>query len=142
MPAASVAIRIVTSFLMKRSINLCEHSEDLSDDTKTQEIIPIKAQRIFVLKRLGDDEEAAKIAKEIKDILGTTNIDAATRKLAEKVHTPYNSTLYASLTFHRRVDLPLVSVRRRIVFGVAHQFQYGRLECHCVRSSNTKSADT
>lgn len=69
--------------LLKRAINLCEHSEDLSDETKTQEIIPIKAQRIFVLQRLGENDEATSLAQDIRKVLGAADIDAATRKLAE-----------------------------------------------------------
>lgn len=69
--------------LLKRAINLCEHSEDLDEDTKTQELIPMKAQRIFVLQRLGDKDEALSLAQDLKNIIDSANIDATSRKLAE-----------------------------------------------------------
>lgn len=69
--------------LLKRAINLCEHHEELSQDDKTLELVPLKSQRIFVLQRNGKLNDAANLAKEVETTLKDSAADAATRKLAE-----------------------------------------------------------
>lgn len=94
--------------LLKRAINLCEHSEDLSDDTKAQEMIPMKAQRVFVLQRLGEKDEAATLAQDLKKVLGSAQVDASTRKLAENnvlITTDITNPFIAHKTFDS-VSLP------------------------------------
>jgi len=69
--------------LLKRAVSLCEHHEELSDDEKVVELVPLKAQRIFVLRRIGKDEEAAALAKEVEASLNSAAVDARTRRIAE-----------------------------------------------------------
>ncbi|KAK5095841.1 Signal recognition particle subunit SRP72 [Exophiala xenobiotica] len=69
--------------LLKRAVSLCEHHEELSDEDKTVELVPLKAQRIFILQRLGKAEEAATLAKEVQASLEGAALDARTRRLAE-----------------------------------------------------------
>ena len=45
---------------------LCKHSEDLSDEEKAAELLPINIQRIHVLERLGKSAEAKAVASEVK----------------------------------------------------------------------------
>ena len=73
--------------LLKRANELCKHSEDLSAEEKTTELLPMNIQRVYVLERLGKLEDAKKIIAEIKmeDIS-----DLSTRKIG------YNNLLTSS----------------------------------------------
>ncbi|KAI9832657.1 MAG: hypothetical protein M1819_004242 [Sarea resinae] len=66
--------------LLKRAKDLCNASEELSDEEKVSELLPIAVQQIYVLSMLGKADEAAKYSKEITmdDIP-----DASTRKVAQ-----------------------------------------------------------
>lgn len=52
--------------LLKRSKDLCEASEDLSDEEKRIELVPIIVQQAYVSSRLGKTDEAASLQKSIK----------------------------------------------------------------------------
>lgn len=66
--------------LLKRAKELCRHSEDLTEEQKADELLPISVQQVYVLQCLGKTSEAANIAKEIKvQDIG----DIATRKVAQ-----------------------------------------------------------
>ncbi|KAK5069561.1 Signal recognition particle subunit SRP72 [Lithohypha guttulata] len=69
--------------LLKRAVNLCEHHEELSAEDKAVELVPLKAQRIFVLQKLQKHDEAAELAKELSASLKDAAVDVSTRKLAE-----------------------------------------------------------
>lgn len=69
--------------LLKRAVSLCEHHEELSDEDKAVELVPLKAQRIFILQRIGKAEEAATLAKEVEASMKGAAVDARTRKIAE-----------------------------------------------------------
>ncbi|KAJ9664663.1 Signal recognition particle subunit SRP72 [Neophaeococcomyces mojaviensis] len=69
--------------LLKRAISTCEHHAELSPQDKAVELAPLKAQRVFVLQKLGNSEEASSVAKEVEAILDGVSVDAATRKLAQ-----------------------------------------------------------
>jgi len=45
--------------------DLCEALEDLSDEEKRAEILPIMVQQVYVLTRQGRMEEAEKMAESI-----------------------------------------------------------------------------
>lgn len=45
---------------------LCKHSEDLPDEEKVAELLPITVQQLYVFERLGKVEEAKAIASELK----------------------------------------------------------------------------
>lgn len=51
--------------LLKRSKELCKHSEDLTDQQKADELLPISVQQLFVLLSLGKITEAETLAAEI-----------------------------------------------------------------------------
>lgn len=46
--------------------DLCKYSEELSDDEKTAELLPISVQQLYILECLGKSDEAQAIASEIK----------------------------------------------------------------------------
>lgn len=46
-------------------LDLCSALDELSDHEKAAEIIPICAQQLFVLSRLGKTDEAERIASDI-----------------------------------------------------------------------------
>lgn len=54
------------NFLLKRARDLCESLEELSDDEKRAEVLPIMVQQAFVLTKLGKAEEAEVLRKMIK----------------------------------------------------------------------------
>lgn len=69
--------------LLKRSINLCEHLDSYSDEDKAVELVPLLAQRVYVLQKLQKADEASKIAQELEATLQGTKVDAKVRRLAE-----------------------------------------------------------
>ena len=46
-------------------IDVCQASEDLSDEEKAIEILPIRVQQLYVLTRLGKVDEANALAGQI-----------------------------------------------------------------------------
>lgn len=55
------------SILLKRAADLCEATEDLSEEDKKVEMLPIILQQAYVLSLLGKTEEAAALHKGIGD---------------------------------------------------------------------------
>ncbi|KAB8291684.1 hypothetical protein EYC80_006484 [Monilinia laxa] len=53
------------NFLLKRARDLCESLEELSDEEKRAEVLPIIVQQAFVLTKLGKTEEAEVLRKMI-----------------------------------------------------------------------------
>ncbi|KAK5662750.1 hypothetical protein OQA88_6157 [Cercophora sp. LCS_1] len=53
------------SVFLKRSRDLCEATEDLDDDDKKAELLPIVVQQAYVFTKLGKLEEAASLHKSI-----------------------------------------------------------------------------
>jgi signal recognition particle subunit SRP72 len=49
-----------------RLLELCKHSDDLSDEEKVAELFPISVQQHCVLLRLGKLEEAKAVALEVR----------------------------------------------------------------------------
>ncbi|GME31271.1 Tetratricopeptide-like helical [Neofusicoccum parvum] len=64
--------------LLKRAKDLCMASEDLSDEDKKAETMPILIQQIYVLHKLGKFDEAAKLAAEVS----IQEYDLSTRHIA------------------------------------------------------------
>ncbi|KAF2163394.1 hypothetical protein M409DRAFT_68642 [Zasmidium cellare ATCC 36951] len=66
--------------LLRRAKDLCNSLEDMSDEEKQTELLPITVQHIYVLSRLGRIEEAEALAQHLKaeDIA-----DAITRHIAK-----------------------------------------------------------
>ena len=66
--------------LLKRSSELCKHSEELSEEEKASELLPITAQHVYVLLRTGKTETAAKVLADINiDLIS----DPSTRLIAQ-----------------------------------------------------------
>lgn len=66
--------------LLKRAKTLCQHSDDLTDEMKADELLPICVQQLYVLQRLGKTDEAENIAAEI----AVDEVpDASTRNIAQ-----------------------------------------------------------
>lgn len=65
--------------LLRRARQLCEASGELSEEEKLSEIVPIVVQQIYVLERMGREEEAKKLAQALK--VGEVN-DVSTRLIA------------------------------------------------------------
>jgi signal recognition particle subunit SRP72 len=53
--------------LLKRARGLVESADDLTDEDKETELLPIAVQQIYVLTKLGRQEEAELMAKDIGD---------------------------------------------------------------------------
>jgi signal recognition particle subunit SRP72 len=66
--------------LLKRAKDLCNSLEDLTDEDKQTEILPITVQQVYVLARLGRAEEAQKVAREVE---GKNIPDVSTRYIAQ-----------------------------------------------------------
>jgi signal recognition particle subunit SRP72 len=66
--------------LLKRARDLCSAVEDMSDDEKEAELLPILVQQIYVLSRLGRSQEAKALAKDL-DVSKVS--DASTRHIAK-----------------------------------------------------------
>ncbi|KAK4502600.1 hypothetical protein PRZ48_006026 [Zasmidium cellare] len=52
--------------LLRRAKDLCNSLEDMSDEEKQTELLPINVQHIYVLSRLGRNQEAEALARSIK----------------------------------------------------------------------------
>lgn len=46
-------------------LDLCIAVDDLTDQEKTAELLPISVQQLYVVSRLGKTEEAEKLASDI-----------------------------------------------------------------------------
>lgn len=66
--------------LLRRAKELCRHSEDLTDQQKLDELLPIAVQQIYVLLSQGKDVEADKVASEI-NVQDAS--DASTQKIGQ-----------------------------------------------------------
>ncbi|KAK3398997.1 hypothetical protein B0T20DRAFT_435770 [Sordaria brevicollis] len=68
------------AFLFKRARDLCEASEDLSEEDKKSELAPIIVQQAYVATKLGNLEEAAKFHEEV---VPADITDASTKAIAQ-----------------------------------------------------------
>lgn len=100
--------------LLKRAINLCEHNEDLTEADKTQEIIPLKAQRVFVLQQLGKSNEAQNLDKEVQQAVNGSEVDAVTRQLVHNNSTVMSSDLSNPFLAHKVFTSGLVHTTDRL----------------------------
>jgi len=65
---------------LKRSADLCEATEDLDDDEKQTELVPIIVQQVYVYTKLGKLDEAAALQKSLRlDDLPDTSTVLVTR---------------------------------------------------------------
>jgi signal recognition particle subunit SRP72 len=93
--------------LLRRSKDLCAASEDLPEEDKKAEMLPITAQQIYVLTRQGRRDDAEKLYENIdmKNIsdLSTRHV-AAVNSLAAATETP--NPYLAHREFHSSPALP------------------------------------
>ncbi|KAF2150664.1 hypothetical protein K461DRAFT_259172 [Myriangium duriaei CBS 260.36] len=75
--------------LLKRSKDLCDALDDLSEDEKRAELLPITVQQVYVLTCLGRTEEAEKLG----DAINKTEISDATSRTIAQVNSLANSSL-------------------------------------------------
>lgn len=66
--------------LLKRARALCEGVEDMGEEEKEVELLPITVQMVYVLWRLGREEEAASLVRGLD--VGSV-VDASTRYIAQ-----------------------------------------------------------
>lgn len=90
--------------LLKRAINLCEHNEDLVEADRIQEVIPLKAQRVFVLQQLGKVEEAQALDKDVQHAVNGTEVDAITRKVIHNNSGVTSADLSNPFLAHKVLD--------------------------------------
>lgn len=87
--------------LLKRAVSLCEHHEELTDEDKIVELVPLKAQRIFILQKTGKSDEAATLAREVEASLKDAALDARTRRLAESNALSVSSNIKNPFLLHK-----------------------------------------
>ena len=89
--------------LLKRAKTLCQHSDDLTEEMRADELLPICVQQLYLLQRLGKTAEAEAVAAEITinkvpDMstrnIAQSNLLAASDKPSNPflVHKVFNST--------------------------------------------------
>ena len=95
--------------LLKRAKQLCQHSDDLTPEQKTEELGPICVQQIYVLQRLGRTSDAEAIFSEIQPDLIS---DFVTQRIARNnmlVHTSKQAnTFQIHKAFHASSAIPRV----------------------------------
>ena len=80
--------------LLKRAHDLCSALEDMSEEEKEAELLPIRVQQVYVAARLGKTEEAEALAQKID---AASIPDASTRHIAQvntQVATPAQANPY------------------------------------------------
>ncbi|KAK2023670.1 SRP72 RNA-binding domain-containing protein [Colletotrichum zoysiae] len=82
------------SMLLQRALQLCEESEELFEDDKKAEMIPIMVQQVYVYTRLGMADQALEIQKHLPisdDWDAESRLIALNNKsvLAREVKNPY-----------------------------------------------------
>ncbi|GKT48835.1 signal transduction histidine-protein kinase BarA [Colletotrichum spaethianum] len=80
--------------LLQRALRLCDESEELSEDDKKAEMIPIMVQQVYVYSRLGKADQALEIQKRLSisdDWDAESRLIALNNKsaLANEVKNPY-----------------------------------------------------
>ncbi|OCT49542.1 putative signal recognition particle protein [Cladophialophora carrionii] len=86
--------------LLKRARELCKHSEDLTDQQKAEELLPISVQQLFVLQSQGKMLEAETLSREINVQEAS---DMSTRKIGLNnvmLTRPMINPFLAHRTFH------------------------------------------
>ncbi|CAK7217978.1 Signal recognition particle subunit SRP72 [Sporothrix bragantina] len=71
------------SILLRRAQQLCEGSEELSDEDKQSELLPILIQQVYALTRLGRHDDAAALQKAIdaSETEGSAKVVASTNSV-------------------------------------------------------------
>lgn len=93
--------------LLKKAKELCRHSDDLTEEQKKDEILPISVQQLFVLLSQGKDDEAEALASEINVQQAT---DLSTAKVGQNnvlLTTSIANPFLAHKTFHSTTTIPV-----------------------------------
>ncbi|OAL35352.1 hypothetical protein AYO20_05403 [Fonsecaea nubica] len=92
--------------LLKRAKELCKHSDDLTDQQKADELLPISVQQLFVLLSLGKTAEAESLAGDIDAAqasdLSTRTVGQNNVLLTSSVSNPF----LAHKIFHATPNIP------------------------------------
>ena len=92
--------------LLKRAKELCKHSEDLTEQQKADELLPISVQQLFVMLSLEKTTEAETLANELNiqhaPDLSTRKVGQNNLLLAYAVKNPF----LAHQTFHSTPKIP------------------------------------
>ncbi|KIV96007.1 hypothetical protein PV10_03591 [Exophiala mesophila] len=92
--------------LLRRAKELCRHSEDLTDQQKLDELLPIAVQQIYVLLSQGKEAEADQVASEIN--LQDAS-DASTQKIGQNnmlLTKPLDNPFLAYKAFTSTKEIP------------------------------------
>lgn len=84
--------------LLKRSRDLCNALDDLTDQEKIAELLPISVQQLYVVNKLGKTEEAEKLAA---DIALEKIPDPSTRQIAQNNKLALSSSTSNPYLSHR-----------------------------------------
>lgn len=120
------------SILLKRAADLCDAAEDLSDEEKKVELLPIRLQQAYVFTLLGKTEEATALQKETESY--------ETSDVSIKAVAGWNSLIAKSLTNQYMVQrlselIPEANVGNNRLFnhqavGVTRNLHVNALQCH------------
>lgn len=94
--------------LLKRARDLCNALEDLSPEDKEAELVPITIQQVYVLARLGKEDEARNLAQSIE---ATDISDASTKHIAKVNSAAVASGSHNSFLAQRLVSGDLESLK-------------------------------
>ncbi|ERT02382.1 signal recognition particle subunit SRP72 [Sporothrix schenckii 1099-18] len=94
------------SILLRRAQQLCEASDELSDEDKRAELLPILIQQVYTLTRLGRHDDAAALQKAIdaSECDGSVKVVAATNSLVIKNSSSSSPTSSNPYLAQRQVD--------------------------------------
>ncbi|CAN8095743.1 unnamed protein product [Discula destructiva] len=130
------------AFLLKRAADLCEATDDLGDEDKKLEMLPIILQQAYVLALMGKTEEAAALQRSVESYeISDESIDAVGK---------WNSLISKSLTnpfmVQRLSELaPEASTGNAKLFnhqqvGILRNKAAIELQCHKRRAVQTRTA--
>ncbi|EHY56292.1 hypothetical protein ABEF92_007356 [Exophiala dermatitidis] len=94
-------------FLLKRAEELCKQSDELTDQQKAEELVPIRAQQLYVLLCLGKTAEAEDLAAGVKP---EDAFDMSTRRIIENnlfLTSPSSNPFVAYRAFHSNTTIPV-----------------------------------
>ncbi|CAK7204118.1 Signal recognition particle subunit SRP72 [Sporothrix eucalyptigena] len=84
------------SILLRRAQQLCEGSDELSDEDKQSELLPILIQQVYALTRLGRHDDAAALQKAIdaSETEGSAKVVASTNSVVLQNNNASNNNPY------------------------------------------------
>ncbi|EAA26607.1 hypothetical protein GE21DRAFT_8042 [Neurospora crassa] len=129
------------AFLFKRARDLCEASEDLSEEDKKAELAPIIVQQAYVATKLGNLEEAARFHEEV--VLSDIS-DASTRAIAQSNALILKSESNPYMAQRLADTLPVVTGNDRLFEEQATIFRRNKyiIELQAQKFAGVKSKTT